>query len=307
MATTVAKRTPSQELVGRIRSEDFKNQVALALPAGVSPDRFVRATVTALMQNPDIVKAERESLFQALLRSAQDGLLPDGREAAIVAFGSKAQYLPMVGGLRKVAAKHGFSLAAYVVYEHDAFTYELGLHPRVVHLPPPLGTDRGQPIGAYAVASDEDETYLEVMDKAEIEKVRSVSRAKASGPWVDWWPEMARKTVARRLFKSLPLAELDDVGERIVSAVDADVVLDGYSEEERQALEAATVPRVSVNQASQTSAPEGEGAMADGESAAPSSPPGVDIGTPNKGEAQESFFAEQAEKAQRKKKPDSAP
>jgi penicillin V acylase-like amidase (Ntn superfamily) len=62
MATTVAKRTPSQELVGRIRSEDFKNQVALALPAGVSPDRFVRATVTALMQNPDIVKAERESL-----------------------------------------------------------------------------------------------------------------------------------------------------------------------------------------------------------------------------------------------------
>ena len=45
----------------------------------------------------------------------------------------------------------------------------------------------------------------EVMNKAEIEKVRNVSRAKGSGPWTTWWDQMARKTVMRRLSKYLPM------------------------------------------------------------------------------------------------------
>ena len=40
----------------------------------------------------------------------------------------------------------------------------------------------------------------------EIEKVRKVSRSGDKGPWKQWWSEMARKTVFRRLAKSLPNA-----------------------------------------------------------------------------------------------------
>ena len=50
------------------------------------------------------------------------------------------------------------------------------------------------------------------MSLGEIEKVRKVSRAANKGPWVDWWEEMARKTVLRRLSKRLPMStDLDDL------------------------------------------------------------------------------------------------
>jgi hypothetical protein len=46
----------------------------------------------------------------------------------------------------------------------------------------------------------------------EIDRVRAVSRSKDSGPWVQWWDQMARKTVFRRLSKYLPMdAESEDL------------------------------------------------------------------------------------------------
>jgi recombination protein RecT len=44
----------------------------------------------------------------------------------------------------------------------------------------------------------------EVMTVDEVEQVRNVSKAKNSGPWKDWWSEMAKKTCIRRLCKMLP-------------------------------------------------------------------------------------------------------
>lgn len=50
------------------------------------------------------------------------------------------------------------------------------------------------------------------MSLGEIEKVRKVSRAATNGPWVEWWEEMARKTVLRRLSKRLPMStDVDDL------------------------------------------------------------------------------------------------
>lgn len=225
----IAKRTPMQELVSSIRGEQFKQQVAMALPGGITPDRFVRVTVTALNQAPELVACERGTLFSAVIKCAQDGLLPDGREAALVKFGETATYMPMIGGLRKIAAKHGLSLAAYVVHENDEFDYELGIEPRITHKPPKLGDERGEPIGAYAVATDKrtSEKYLDVMSRGEIERIRQESKGKNSGPWQKHWSEMARKTVARRLFKQLPLGDLDDTDASIVEQADIDAVHDG--------------------------------------------------------------------------------
>lgn len=222
----IAKRTPMQELVSSIRGEQFKQQVAMALPGGITPDRFVRVTVTALNQAPELVACERGTLFSAVIKCAQDGLLPDGREAALVKFGETATYMPMIGGLRKIAAKHGLSLAAYVVHENDEFDYELGIEPRITHKPPKLGDERGEPIGAYAVATDKrtSEKYLDVMSRGEIERIRQESKGKNSGPWQKHWSEMARKTVARRLFKQLPLADLDDSDMSVIEAADADAI-----------------------------------------------------------------------------------
>lgn len=227
--------TPEQAVVAQVRDPRFLEQVQAALPEGMPASRFVRATVTALLENPDLTGAQPRSLFQAVLRSAQDGLLPDGREAALVLFKQKgeaqprAQYLPMIGGYRKVAAEHGWALRTAVVYEADEFEYELGLEPRVVHKPPPVGTMRGEPVAAYAVGRHQGTgaVEFEVMTAADIAKVRRTSRAKDHGPWVEWPERMWEKTVGKRLFKKLPLADR----ERVRSMLDADELAPAKAEE----------------------------------------------------------------------------
>jgi recombination protein RecT len=208
--------TPAQDLAQRVRGDEFQSQIALVLPGDVSAARFARAAATALLANPDIASCDNDSIYNALLKSAQDGLLPDGREAALVKFngksGAKAQYMPMIGGFRKIAAESGWSITAKCVYEKEEFEAVEGSNPSLTHHPVRPGEERGEIIAAYAIGRKRgEEPLFKVMTLEEIEKVRSVSRAKASGPWVEWFDRMAQKTVARALFKELPLGDLERV------------------------------------------------------------------------------------------------
>ena len=88
------------------------SEFAEALPSHIKPEHFQRATLTALQQNPKLIEVDRRSLFNALKRCAQDGLIPDGREAVLVIYkdrerGSIAQYQPMVAGIRKLVLQSG--------------------------------------------------------------------------------------------------------------------------------------------------------------------------------------------------------
>lgn len=194
-------------------------QFAMVLPPHVTQERFVRVVITAMQKNADLMLCERASVFGAAMAAAQDGLLPDGREGAIVKFGNKAAWMPMVKGILKTVRNSGelSSIAAEVIYEEDKFRYWVdadGQH--VEHEPALFVEDRGIILGAYALAKTKDgDIYVEAMTKAQIEKVRSVSRAKDSGPWREWWEEMAKKTVIRRLAKRLPSStDLEQVLER---------------------------------------------------------------------------------------------
>lgn len=200
--------------------EQMSPQFKAALPEHVSVDRFKRVVMTAINEKPELIDAERTSLFAALMRCASDGLFPDSREAAIVTFKMKsgdvrAQYMPMIQGIFKKIRNSGeiASIATQVVYETDEFSFwidEFGEHLKHV---PKLSGDRGGIVYVYAVGVTKDRaSYIEVMSSDEIEFTRSKSRAKDSGPWVDWWAEMAKKTVIRRLAKRLPMStDLDGV------------------------------------------------------------------------------------------------
>jgi recombinational DNA repair protein RecT len=72
------------------------------------------------------------------------------------------------------------------------------------------------------------------MGREDIEKVRTVSRGKNGDLWTKWWGEAARKTVGRRLFKSLPLTGLDERDTRILEAADAEIDFDRQTGEVRQ-------------------------------------------------------------------------
>lgn len=216
----MTQRTPAQQLVAVVRGEDFRQQAALALPEGVSVDRFTRATVTALMANPELAQqADHDTIFTAILRSAQAGLVPDGKEAAIVVFNGKAQFMEMIGGARKVAGEHGWALDTAVVKQADEFEYEKGLEPKVRHVVRP--GERGQTVAAYCIARHSaGQKLVEVMMIEELEQIRATSKKSGSGPWKDWTDRMYEKTVGKRMFAKLPLGDLDQRVIRIREATD---------------------------------------------------------------------------------------
>ena len=205
-----------------------------ALPPQIPVEKFIRTTLTAVQMQPDLLGADRKSLLGSTMRAAQDGLLCDGREAALVIFnskeGKKVQYMPMVGGILKKIRNSGelASISAQVVYDKDHFEYTLGDDEHISHKPF-LGTERGAQIAVYAIAKTKDGAiYREVMSVADVEKVRAASRAGKFGPWVEWWDEMAKKTVIRRLAKRLPSsADLDSV-------LQADNEASGFNQIERK-------------------------------------------------------------------------
>lgn len=199
--------------------EQMSDQFAAALPAHVPAAKFVRTALTAIQNAPDVLNADRQSLYSSCMKAAADGLVLDGREAALVVFKTKdkdgqyrekVQYLPMVAGIIKRARNSGeiSTVSAHVVYENDIFEFELGDDEHIRHIPKRHG-DRGDPIGAYAIIKLKDGgVQREFMSVPEIEEVRAISRSGTNkfGPWVKWWPAMAEKTVLRRALKRAPMS-----------------------------------------------------------------------------------------------------
>jgi recombination protein RecT len=202
--------------------EGMADQLIKALPSHISVDKFQRVAMTAISSDPELLNADRRSLFGAIVKAAQDGLLPDKREGALVIFNQKVskrgepnryekhvQWMPMIAGIHKKLRQSGeiCSIYAHIVYSEDKFELVLGDDESLLHVPPVLGVDRGEAVGVYAIAKLKDGTIMrEVMTRADIEKVRSVSKSGEYGPWKDWWDEMWKKTVIRRLSKRLPMS-----------------------------------------------------------------------------------------------------
>lgn len=192
-----------------------KDEIAKALPGHITPEKFIRTAQTAIVSTRNIEKAKPGPLLQAISKAAADGLILDGREAALVIdYNGDAQYRPMMRGLLKLAYNSGRvkSISVQIACENDDFEYVLGDDERINHKIN-FGGDRGAPIAVYAIAKlDGGEVMREVMTVAQVNGIRDRSDAyrafKAnkikSTPWSTDWEEMARKTVFRRLSKYLP-------------------------------------------------------------------------------------------------------
>lgn len=187
------------------KSDEFK----AVLPAHISVEKFQRTIATAALANPKLFDCDRQSLLMASMKAAQDGLLPDGREAALVPFKNRkkddqgwydsweVQYLPMVYGLRKKVLQSGevVSIETGVVYRAEAeaghFIYEIGMDPPIRYRPKldltAEETADDQIVVAFSIARLKNpnggEPYwsVEVMRRFEIDKVRQMSQTGAVG------------------------------------------------------------------------------------------------------------------------------
>jgi len=195
--------------------EQMSGQIAPVLPPEIDPARFIRIVLTAVQKNPDLLDADRNSLFQSAIEAAADGLLPDNREGAFVIFNTKVkwngvetwikkvQWMPMITGITKKVLATGQvkEFRARVVHEKDVFQVILGDDDNIVHVPH-LSKDRGPIVAAYSILKKHDGgVEREVMIKEDLDEVRASSKTADFGPWKGWYSEMARKTVSRRLLK----------------------------------------------------------------------------------------------------------
>lgn len=217
-----------KDLSIRTEIESMAGQFQAALPPQIPVERFVRIVMTAVNSSPDLISADRRSLFEAAMKAAQDGLLPDGREAAFVVYNTnvappgqqkryikKVQYLPMVWGVVKKVRNSGdlVTIGAEVVHENDEFDSWIDdTGPHFKHRK--KRTERGRATLTYAYATTKDGGFFfEELMEGDIQAIRNVSRAKDSGPWAGpFEDEMRRKSAIRRLAKRLPMsADLDTV------------------------------------------------------------------------------------------------
>ena len=202
-----------------IREPAFQAALKSQLPSNITTDKFTNTALAALSSNPDLLKCDRQSLYDAIVKAAQQGLLPSGNEGAIVEFKGRATWMPMVAGIIKRLSECKITVDSQVVAENDYFEQQFGDNPAISHKPPKLGQDRGAFVGVYAIARLPGGVVMrEVMDKAQIDVVASKSRAGGKGPWGDFYGEMARKTVIRRLAKRLPI--IDQRAEEAIKSVD---------------------------------------------------------------------------------------
>lgn len=196
--------------------EQYKSEIARALPKHMTADRMARIALTEFRKTPALMKCDPATLFGAVIQCAQLGLEPGGAlgHAYLLPFENRkkgttdVQFIVGYRGMIDLARRSGqiVSISARAVHANDEFTYEFGLHEDLRHKPDESGNP-GALTHVYAVARLKDGgVQFDVMSKAEIDKVRALSKASGSGPWVTFYEEMAKKTVIRRLFKYLPVS-----------------------------------------------------------------------------------------------------
>ncbi len=212
-----------------------QTEFAKSLPGHITAEKFVRTAQTAVSLTRNIEKVTNfKSLLTEVSKAAADGLILDGREAALVIDGNgNAQYRPMMRGLLKLAWQSDEirSLVVDAVRDKDVFDYQpTRVGEPVIHKIN-LREDRGAVYAFYALAVLKDGgTICEVMSLQDVHRIRDRSDAwrafKAgkikSTPWHTDETEMGRKTVFRRLSKYLPSSSDRDAFRQAVERIDDD-------------------------------------------------------------------------------------
>lgn len=243
------------------------NGIEAILPKHVSLETFTRLAAIAIVSNPMLTKADPQSVIQSLILSAKDGLVCDGREAALVPFNTKvnnqwvnkAQYMPMVDGVLKRVRQSGQVkiIASKPVFDNDEFSFwtdEEGDHFKHV---PYMGKDSGELIAviAYAVMNDGSK-YVELLRRWEIDRVKDASKSgnKEGSPWLKWFDRMACKTglhrVARRLPNSSEILEMLERGDMMDFKQEKDVTPKQQAKESKSMLDSIVDDAISNNETS---------------------------------------------------------
>lgn len=194
-------------LQGLIRT--MEPEIKKALPSVITPERFTRMVFTALSSNKKLQACTPESFLGAMMQAAQLGVEPNTPigQAYLIPYGNQVQFQLGYKGLIDLAYRSGEvqSIQAHEVHENDTFEYELGLDPKLKHIP--AMKDRGAVVLYYAVIKLKNGGEgFEVMSRDDVDQfARAKSKTYKNGPWQTDFDEMAKKTVLKKVLKYAPL------------------------------------------------------------------------------------------------------
>ncbi|MGW3490605.1 recombinase RecT [Streptomyces sp. NPDC001054] len=191
--------------------QQYRADFAQVLPSHVNGDQWVRVATGLLRRNQDLARAAQRnpgSFLAAMLDCARLGLEP-GDTYHLVPMGAEITGITDYTGLVELMYRSGAisTVIAQVVHAGDEFTWEPGVTERPQHKANWFG-ERGAMVGAYAYAVLKGGATSDVIvrSRAEIEKVKAVSKTarSSSSPWNQWPDRMWKKTVLRELAKTVP-------------------------------------------------------------------------------------------------------
>lgn len=186
-----------------------------ALPSVITPERFTRMVLSALSSTPKLAECSPQSFLAAMMTAAQLGVEPNTAlgQAYLLPYRNhgqmECQFQLGYKGLIDLAYRSGevSVIQAHTVYENDVFEYELGMDPKLRHVP--AKADRGEAVAYYAMFKTKDGGYgFEVMSVDDVQRHAqrySKSYGSESSPWRSNFDEMAKKTVLKRALKYAPL------------------------------------------------------------------------------------------------------
>lgn len=215
-------KTKKEDFINLVGRENFIKELSFA--------------VQAINGNDKLQQCEKTSIGQAVYNVALTGLSlnPLLKFAALTPRFVKGQWqcvlMPQYQGLTKLITDTGSikNIYAYNVYEGDVFEVSYGTTVEILHKPKFTNKNLHY---SYAVAILPDGSkQIEVMNREELEYIRSKSdsyKAFASGKvqsaiWEDFFGEMCRKTVIKRIVKFLPKTDKTEKWEQLGRAIDED-------------------------------------------------------------------------------------
>lgn len=239
MNTTNNKLVTSFDKLTTLTDLLKSKQASLAgvLPQHMKPERIVRMALVAASRNPLLLQCEPKSILRAMMDASSTGLEPFSPlgHAYIVPYKNnqtgnmEAQFQAGYKGLVDLARRSGeiVSISANVVREGDLWEYEEGYNQKLKHVPNWAKRGDITLVYAYAILKDGGRQSA-VMSRDDVDRIKAKAKAKF-GPWVDFYEEMAKKTVLKRLCKLLPASteltkalDADNAAENGVQFVDVD-------------------------------------------------------------------------------------
>jgi len=209
----VMKQPPKQRIQTLL--QENKKEIAAALPKHLNIDRMLTIAQTAATSVPALLECYTPSLFGAMIKCTQLGLEPNNAmgQAYLVPFRNRKQNRKdvqlIIGykGLIDLARRSGHvvSINAQAVREGDKFEWEFGLNEKLVHVP---GDNRGEITHFYAYAKLVGGGHqFDVQTRADIDKLMQSTQSKGEyGPWADYYEQMGRKSMIRRISSYLPMS-----------------------------------------------------------------------------------------------------